>query len=38
MKSNQDDPFHELSFYTLSHPDPSFIHQHSVDAYTAQRG
>lgn len=26
----------ELAFYTLSHGDPSFIHQHAVDAYTAQ--
>jgi hypothetical protein len=28
--------FHELSFYTLAHTDPAFIHQNSVDAYTAQ--
>ncbi len=29
--------FEELSFYTLSHPDPVyFIHQHIVDAYHAQ--
>ena len=28
--------FHELSFYTLAHPDKSFIHQHIVDAQTAQ--
>lgn len=28
--------FHELSFYTLAHPSPTFIHQHSVDAFTAQ--
>jgi len=28
--------FDELSFYTLAHPDPAFIHQLSVDAYTAQ--
>lgn len=29
--------FHELSFYTLSHPDTAyFIHQHIVDAYQAQ--
>ena len=28
--------FDELSFYTLAHPDPGFIHQLSVDAYTAQ--
>ncbi len=29
--------FHELSYYTLDHPDKLyFIHQHSVDAYYAQ--
>ena len=28
--------FHELSFYTLSHGDPKFIHQHAVDAYAVQ--
>jgi hypothetical protein len=28
--------YHELSYYTLAHPDPSFIHQHIVDAYTVQ--
>ena len=28
--------YHELSYYTLAHPDPSFIHQHVVDAYAAQ--
>jgi hypothetical protein len=26
----------ELSYYTLGHPDPRFIHQHLVDAYGAQ--
>ncbi|OGD25910.1 MAG: hypothetical protein A2Y56_11785 [Candidatus Aminicenantes bacterium RBG_13_63_10] len=36
MRSEQD-LFHELSYYTLSHPDPSFIHQHIVDAFAAQR-
>jgi|GEM_PF-706157 len=36
MKSEQD-LYNELSYYTLAHPDPSFIHQHIVDAYTAQR-
>lgn len=30
--------FHELSFYTLSHRDPFFIHQVAVDAYMAQHG
>lgn len=34
-KSEQDD-YNELSYYTLAHPHPSFIHQHIVDAYTAQ--
>jgi len=29
--------FHELTFYTLAHPDQVyFIHQHAVDAWTAQ--
>jgi hypothetical protein len=30
------DLYHELAYYTLAHPDPSFIHQHLVDAYAAQ--
>lgn len=30
-------PFHELTYYTLAHPDQIyFIHQHAVDAWTAQ--
>lgn len=28
--------FQELSYYTLAHSDPSFVHQNAVDAYTAQ--
>lgn len=28
--------YDQLAFYTLAHPDPSFIHQLVVDAYTAQ--
>jgi hypothetical protein len=28
--------YHELAYYTLSHPDPRFIHQHAVDAFAAQ--
>lgn len=28
--------YHDLSYYTLAHPDPRFIHQYIVDAYTAQ--
>jgi len=35
MPSDQD-LFDELSYYTLSHRDPRFIHQHVVDAYAAQ--
>ena len=32
-----EDQFHQLSFYTLAHPDKKyFIHQHAVDAYQAQ--
>jgi Family of unknown function (DUF5946) len=36
---NQDkfqEKYYDLSYYTLAHPDPRFIHQHIVDAYTAQ--
>jgi hypothetical protein len=33
----QSEKFHELSFNTLAHPDKAyFIHQHIVDAFTAQ--
>ena len=28
--------FNELTYYTLAHPDPAFIHQHIVDAFIAQ--
>jgi len=28
--------YNELAYYTLSHGDPAFIHQHLVDAFTAQ--
>ena len=30
------DRYHELCAYTLSHRDPSFIHQYVVDAFAAQ--
>jgi hypothetical protein len=30
------DLYDQLAFYTLSHPDPAFIHQHAVDAFAAQ--
>ncbi len=29
--------YDKLTLYTLAHADPSFIHQHVVDAYAAQR-
>ena len=35
MPSDQE-LYEELSFYTLSHSDVAFIHQHIVDAYAAQ--
>lgn len=31
-----DDLYNELAFYTLAHRNPAFIHQHIVDAFTAQ--
>jgi hypothetical protein len=35
MSSNQD-AYDELCCYTLAHGDPSFIHQHVLDAFAAQ--
>ena len=35
MTSDQE-LYDELSVYTLTHPSPAFLHQHVVDAYTAQ--
>lgn len=35
MPSDQD-LYNELAYYTLAHGDPAFIHQHVVDAFTAQ--
>jgi hypothetical protein len=37
LDSSQLDLFHELSFYTLTHSDPAFLHQNAVDAFTAQQ-
>lgn len=36
MSSTSSDLYAELSYYTLAHSDPAFIHQHVVDAYAAQ--
>ena len=36
MKSAQEQ-YNELAYYTLSHPDPAFIHQLVVDAFAAQQ-
>jgi hypothetical protein len=36
MKVEDQEKYHELAYYTLAHLDPSFIHQHIVDARTAQ--
>jgi hypothetical protein len=33
---NQADAINALWGYTLAHGDPAFIHQHAVDAFTAQ--
>lgn len=35
-QSSQREAYDQLCFYTLSHPDPAFIHQYVVDAYAAQ--
>ena len=34
--SAEQDAYHELSAYTLTHGDATFIHQHVVDAWAAQ--
>lgn len=36
QKSDRD-LYHELSYYTLTHPSPAFIHQFIVDAFAAQQ-
>lgn len=33
---SEQESYHELSYYTLAHTDPNFIHQHIVDAFAAQ--
>jgi hypothetical protein len=33
---SRENAFHDLCYYTLNHGDPSFIHQHVVDAFAAQ--
>jgi hypothetical protein len=34
--TSEQQAYHELCYYTLAHGDPSFIHQHVVDAFAAQ--
>jgi len=34
--SHEQDAYNELCCYTLAHADPSFIHQHVVDAWAVQ--
>jgi len=34
--SPEEEAYHEISAYTLTHGDPMFIHQHVVDAWAAQ--
>ena len=36
QESAEQKAFHELSYYTLTQRDPSFIHQYVVDAFAAQ--
>lgn len=34
--ASEQETYNELCYYTLSHGDSSFIHQHVVDAFAAQ--
>lgn len=34
---SEEEQYHQLSYYTLSHSSPDFIHQHIVDAFAAQQ-
>lgn len=36
MSASEWDAYDELRYYTLAHRDPAFIHQHVLDAFTAQ--
>jgi hypothetical protein len=36
-EESERDLYHKLSYYTLTHPDPAFIHQLIVDAFGAQQ-
>jgi hypothetical protein len=36
VRDLQQQQYDELSLYTLSHPDPAFIHQYAVDTFAAQ--
>jgi hypothetical protein len=35
--ASEQDAYHELCGYTLTHGDPAFVHQHVVDAWAAQQ-
>lgn len=37
LEKSAQEKYNELACYTLSHPDPSFIHQYVVDAFAAQK-
>ncbi len=36
QSKSEQEIFYKLSYYTLAHRDPSFIHQYIVDAFAAQ--
>jgi hypothetical protein len=36
LEPSEQDAYNELQCYTLAHRDPAFIHQHVVDAFSAQ--
>lgn len=36
VKKSEQEAFYELCYYTITHPEPNFIHQYVVDAFAAQ--
>ena len=36
VKKSEQEAFYELCYYTITHPEPNFIHKYVVDAFAAQ--